>query len=81
MEYTFFIALLGVIALTIQSFLFKIKEPAAHYAKMLAAILLLLLVWIGNEENPFGPKLILTSFAFSILWKEYFSLKKANEGL
>jgi hypothetical protein len=79
MEDTLFTILLGICALTIQFFLFRIKEPAAHYVKILAGIGLLLLVWIDNSNAPFGPKLILTSIAFSIIWKEYLSLKKNKQ--
>ena len=79
MEDTLFIILLGICALTIQFFLFRIKEPRAHYIKILSGIALLLLVWIDNGDAPFGPKLILTAIAYSGIWKEYLSLKKNKD--
>jgi hypothetical protein len=79
MEDTLFTILLGICALIIQFFLFKIKEPVAHFVKILAGIGLLLLVWTDDGDAPFGPKLCLTFIAFSIIWKAYLSLKKSKQ--
>ncbi len=75
----FFIILLGIALLTLQFFLTRIKTPKSRYVKIISAIALLILVWIGGTDASFGPKLILSTIAFTRLWKEYLSYKKNKQ--
>jgi hypothetical protein len=60
----------------LQFLLNRVKAPMAHYVKIFSVIALLILVWVGGDDAPFGPKLILTTIACSSLWNGYLSLKR-----
>jgi hypothetical protein len=56
----------------------RIKKPKLQYLKILVAIALLLLIWIFDRNGHFGPKLILSAIALSVLFKEFFFIRKAQ---
>jgi hypothetical protein len=72
------ILLIIVVAIFIGvQFLMKgIKMPLLSYVRISAAILLLALVWLRNENGNIGPKIILSAIGLATFIKEYFSLRK-----
>lgn len=71
-----FLIVLSVVCYLLVCFYLSSKEQGPNYLKILSGIILLLLVWVGGADAPFGPKLILTAIAFSVFWKGYLSLRK-----
>jgi hypothetical protein len=54
----------------------KIRKPNAHYIKIFTAILLMILIWLFDKNGHYGPKIILSALALSVVFKEYFLLRK-----
>jgi hypothetical protein len=72
---TFFIILFVVCYLALCFYLSR-RYHGSNYLKILSAIALLLLVWVGGVDAFLGPKLILSAIAFTAFWKGYLSLTK-----
>lgn len=56
----------------------RLKSPLLNYTRMLAAIGLLILIWIFSPESSVGPKLILSGLALTTIGRELFDLRKTR---
>jgi hypothetical protein len=54
----------------------QVKKPMVFYVRILAALTLLLFVWIINKNSNLAPKILLSAIALTSLYKEYISAKK-----
>ena len=68
---TFIILLIGIYLLSNQ-----LKKPILNYTRIIAAIALLVLIWVFGRGTPVGPRILLTGIAITAIWREYFSSRK-----
>jgi predicted ABC-type exoprotein transport system permease subunit len=71
--------MLSVVCYLILCFNLSSIEQREFYLRVLSGIVLLILVWVGGGDAPFGPKLFLTFLALSGIWKGYISFKKTKK--
>ena len=73
------IVVVVVLIIGVQLLVARLKKPLLNYVKIIAAIGILILIWVFGGDSSFGPKLILSALALTTLWREYFSLKKLQD--
>jgi ABC-type uncharacterized transport system fused permease/ATPase subunit len=64
-----------VIIVGLQVGLKRIKKPLQHYLKIIAAIGLLMLIWIFGEKNHIPMRIILSVITLASLYKEFLSMR------
>lgn len=59
-------------------FLQRISQPAQTYIKIIAALILILLVWLGADKEQWGWKLLLTIVVIASISKSLKELRKTT---
>lgn len=74
----FLVLAVAVLLLFAQVLLSRIKQPLLTCVNVIAALLLLVLVWSFGERDNWLPKIVLTAVAISGLIRTYKEYRKLN---
>ena len=59
-------------------FIKSAKKSLMSYIKIASVFILLLLIWLFDNEGKLSVKVILSALAITVLYREYLSLKKIH---